>query len=85
MRHVVSFGTPTQTTTTQREDLTVIFIMLVIRAQAKTLAIRPSMRLCISHLLGLQMTYHATKTLAGPQVESTGTAQAGTVFLVYKG
>lgn len=64
---------------------TVILIMLVIRAHANTLAMSPSMRLCISHRLGLHMMYQAMKTLAGPHVDSTGTAQAGTVFLVCSG
>ena len=64
---------------------TVILIILVIRAHANTLAMRPRMRLCISHLLGRQMMYHAMKTLAGPHVDSTGTAQAGTVFFVCSG
>ena len=66
-------------------DHTVILIMLVIRAQAKTLAINPRSRLCISHLLGRHMIYQAIKMLAGPQVDSVGTTQAGTVFLVCRG
>ena len=64
---------------------TVILIMLVMRAHANTLAINPRIRLCISHLLGLEMMYHTTKMLAGPQVDSVGTTHAGTVFLVCKG
>ena len=65
--------------------LTVILIMLVMRAQANTLAIKPRIRLCISHRLGLQMMYQAMNMLAGPQVDSTGTTHAGTVFLVFNG
>ena len=64
---------------------TVILTMLVMRAQANTLAINPSMRLCISHLLGLHIRYHTTNTLAGAQVESVGTSHAGTVFFVCSG
>ena len=66
-------------------NVTVTLIMLVMRAQAMTLASRPSIRLCISHRLGRYMRYHTMKTLAGPNVESTGTAHAGTVFLVCNG
>lgn len=69
----------------RKKGRTVILIMLVMRAQANTLAISPNMRLCISHLLGLHIRYHATKTLAGPQVDSVGTTHAGTVFFVCKG
>ena len=66
---------------------TVILMAFVMRAQAMTLASRPRIRLCISHLLftGRQMAYQAMNTLAGPKVDNTGTAQAGTVFLVCRG
>lgn len=82
--HSTRYATMTDMAGEEKEH-TVILIMLVMRAHANTLAINPRMRLCISHLLGLQIRYHTAKTLAGPQVDSVGTTHAGTVFFVCKG